>query len=84
MQKGVFNASEPLPQTNDQDFFVYREFIDLDFAITKQREEGVTLSILSNGGELDWLAKMMDLNINDAMSSLADEYQDIMARCPSE
>ena len=35
----------------------YREFYDLEYAMPKSREEGVTLSLASNGGEVEWFAR---------------------------
>jgi hypothetical protein len=56
-ERGFYNPKQEFPQTNAQDLIGYREFYDLDYAMPKQREGGVTLSIASNGGEVDWLAR---------------------------
>jgi hypothetical protein len=50
-EAGFFDPKQPFPQTNAQDLIGYRSFYDLDYAMIKQREEGVTLSIMSHGGE---------------------------------
>jgi hypothetical protein len=52
-ERGLYDPNQEFPQTNPQDFICYREFIDLDYAMPKQREGGVTLSFASNGGEVD-------------------------------
>jgi len=33
-------------------FFASRDFLDLDYGVSKQREGGITLSMASNGGEV--------------------------------
>ncbi|MGB6938057.1 MAG: hypothetical protein WBE14_15485, partial [Xanthobacteraceae bacterium] len=58
---------------------------DLDYAMPKQREGGVTLSIASNGGEVDWLARdLLQVSTGDALKFFNDEYVDIMDRYPGE
>jgi hypothetical protein len=52
-ERGLYDPNQEFPLTNPQDFICYREFIDLDYAMPKQREGGVTLSFASNGGEVD-------------------------------
>jgi predicted TIM-barrel fold metal-dependent hydrolase len=44
---GAFDPNQEFPQTNAKDLIVYRDFVDLDYAMPKQREGGVTLSIAS-------------------------------------
>ena len=56
-ESGLYDPKQAFPQTNAQDLICYREFFDLDFAVPKQREGGVTLSLASNGGEVDWIAR---------------------------
>jgi hypothetical protein len=55
-EAGLFDPRKPLPQANAQDFFASRDFLDLDYGVSQQREGGVTLSIASNGGEVDWIS----------------------------
>src|SRR6202453_1718180 len=50
-ERGFYDPKQEFPQTNAQDLIGYREFYDLDYAMPKQREDGVTLSPASNGGE---------------------------------
>jgi hypothetical protein len=58
-EAGLYDPNQPFPQANDKDLICYREFFDLDYAMPKQREEGVTLSLASNGGEVEWFARDM-------------------------
>jgi predicted TIM-barrel fold metal-dependent hydrolase len=81
---GFFDPKQPFPQTNDQDLIGYRSFYDLDYAMIKQREEGVTLSIMSNGGEVPWIAKMIASSTGDAIKFLNDEYLEAQAAYPGE
>jgi hypothetical protein len=68
-----------------QDFIGYREFFDLDYAMPKQREAGVTLSLASNGGEVDWIAReLLQVSTGDALKFLNDEYLEIRDRYPGE
>jgi len=43
-ESGLYDPKQAFPQTNDKDLICYREFFDLDYAMPKQREGGVTLS----------------------------------------
>ena len=52
-ERGLFDPDKPFPQAGASDVIFYREFIDLAYAMPKQREGGVTLSLASNGGEVD-------------------------------
>jgi predicted TIM-barrel fold metal-dependent hydrolase len=50
-----------------------------------QREGGVTLSIASNGGEVDWIARdLLKVSTSDALKFLNDEYLEIQGRFPGE
>src|SRR5271170_4438424 len=84
-KRGFYDPKQEFPQTNAQDLIGYREFYDLDYAMTKQRAEGVTLSIASNGGEVDWFAReLLKVSTGDALKILNDEYLEIMDRYPDE
>ena len=83
-QAGLFDPKKPFPQTNAQDFVAYRDFLDLDYGVSKQREGGVTLSIASNGGEVDWISGMLKLSTVDALKFLYDEDLEIKDRFPGE
>jgi hypothetical protein len=51
----------------------------------KQCEEGVTLSLASNGGEVEWLARdLLKVSTGDALKILNDEYLEIRDRYPGE
>ena len=41
-ERGFYDPKREFPQTNAQDLIGYREFYDLDYAMPKQREGGVT------------------------------------------
>jgi hypothetical protein len=84
-ESGLYDPKQALPQTNAQDLICYREFFDLDFAMPKQREGGVTLSLASNGGEVDWLARdLLQVSTGEALKFLNDEYLEIRDRYPGE
>ena len=55
-EQGLLGPKLGFPQTNAQDFMGYREVFDLDYAMPIQREGGITLSLMTNGGEVAWLA----------------------------
>ncbi len=81
----MVRPEQEFPQTNPMDFVVYRDFVDLDYAMTKQREGGVTLSIASNGGEIEWLARAaLQVSTGDALKFLNDEYFEIKDRLSGE
>jgi predicted TIM-barrel fold metal-dependent hydrolase len=63
----------------------YREFYDLEYAMPKSREEGVTLSLASNGGEVEWFARdLLKVSTGDALKTLNEEYLEIRDRYPGE
>src|ERR1700722_16048031 len=84
-ESGLYDPKQPFPQTNDQDLIGYREFYDLEYAMPKSRQEGVTLSLASNGGEVEWFARdMLKVSTGDALKTLNDEYLEIKDRYPGE
>src|SRR6202140_5299399 len=84
-EAGLYDPKQEFPQTNPQDLICYREFFDLDYAMPKQREEGVTLSLASNGGEVEWFARdLLKVSTGDALKILNDEYLEIRDRYPGE
>jgi predicted TIM-barrel fold metal-dependent hydrolase len=84
-EAGFFDPKKPFPQTNAQDLTGYRTFYDLDYAMPMQREGGVTLSIASNGGEVDWISRdLLKVSTSDALKFLNDEYLEIQGRFPGE
>ena len=84
-EAGLYDPKQEFPQTNAQDLICYREFFDLDYAMPKQREGGVTLSLASNGGEVEWFARdLLQVGTGDALKILNDEYLEIRDRYPGE
>ncbi len=84
-ERGFCDPKQEFPQTNAQDLIGYREFYDLDYAMPKQREGGVTLSLASNGGEVEWFARdLLQVSTGDALKILNDEYLEIRDRYPGE
>ena len=84
-EAGFFDPKKPFPQTNAQDLTGYRTFYDLDYAMPMQRAGGVTLSIASNGGEVDWISRdLLKVSTSDALKFLNDEYLEIQSRFPGE
>ena len=56
-ERGLLDPKKGFPQTNALDLMAYREVFDLDYAMPIQRKGGVTLSLMTNGGEVEWLAR---------------------------
>lgn len=84
-EAGLYDPDKEFPQTNPEDFICYRDFVDLDYAMPKQREGGVTLSIVSNGGEVEWIARdLLHVTTGEALKFLNDEYLEIQGRYPGE
>ena len=84
-EAGLFDPKLPFPQTNPLDFVCYQDFVDLDYAMPKQRKAGVTLSVASNGGEVEWIAHdLLKVSTGDAIKFLNDEYLAVRDRFPGE
>lgn len=84
-ERGLYDPKKEFPQTNPLDFVCYRDFIDLDYAVPKQRKAGVTLSVASNGGELEWIAHdLLQVSTGEALKFMNDEYLVIRDRFPGE
>jgi predicted TIM-barrel fold metal-dependent hydrolase len=83
--KGLFDPAKPLPQAGAGDIIFYREFVDLAYAMTKQRAAGVTLSLASNGGEVDWIGReLLGYQVPDTLAFLRDEYLALQQSFPGE
>ena len=84
-ERGLYDPKKEFPQTNPLDFVCYRDFVDLDYAMPKQRKGGVTLSVASNGGEVEWIAKdLLQVSTGDALKFMNDEYLVVRDRFPGE
>ena len=84
-ERGLYDPKQGFPQTNAQDLICYRECFDLDYAMPKQREGGVTLSLITNGGEVDWIARdLLKVSTAEALKFLNNEYLEISGRYPGE
>jgi hypothetical protein len=84
-EAGLYDPNRAFPQANDKDLICYRELFDLDYAMPKQRQEGVTLSLASNGGEVEWFARaILQVSTGEALKFLNDEYLEIRDRYPGE
>ena len=81
---GLLDPKKGFPQTNAQDLMAYREVFDLDYAMPIQREGGITLSLMTNGGEVPWIAQdLLKVSTVEGLKYLNDEYLDIMNRFPA-
>jgi predicted TIM-barrel fold metal-dependent hydrolase len=84
-ERGLLDPKQGFPQTNALDLMAYREVFDLDYAMPIQREGGITLSLMTNGGEVEWLARdLLQVSTVEALKFLNDEYVEIMNRYPGE
>src|ERR1700680_2623066 len=84
-ERGFYDPKQKFTKTKPQDLIGYREFYDLEYAMPKSREEGVTLSLASNGGEVEWFARdLLKVSTGDALKTLNDEYLEIRDRYPGE
>jgi predicted TIM-barrel fold metal-dependent hydrolase len=84
-ERGLLDPKQGFPQTNALDLMAYREVFDLDYAMPIQRDGGITLSLMTNGGELEWLARdLLRGNTVDGIKFFNDEYVEIMDRYPGE
>src|SRR6202522_2494566 len=84
-ERGFYDPKREFPQTNAQDLIGYREFYDLEYAMPKSREEGVTFSVGSNGRDVEWCAReRLKVSTSDALKILNDEYVEIRVIDPGE
>jgi predicted TIM-barrel fold metal-dependent hydrolase len=83
--RGLLDPKQGFPQTNALVLMAYREVFDLDFAMPIQRDGGITLSLMTNGGELEWLARdLLQGSTVEGIKFFDDEYVEIMDRYPGE
>jgi len=84
-ERGLLDPKKGFPQTNALDLMAYREVFDLDYAMPIQRKGGVTLSLMTNGGEVEWLARdLLRSGTVDGLKFFNDEYVEVMNRYPGE
>src|ERR1700678_3771686 len=84
-ERGLLDPKQGFPQTNALDLMAYREVCELDYAMPIQREGGITLSLMTNGGEVAWLAQdLLKSSTGDALKFFNDEYLEITNRYPGE
>jgi predicted TIM-barrel fold metal-dependent hydrolase len=84
-ERGLLDPKQGFPQTNALDLMAYREVFDLDYAMPIQREGGITLSLMTNGGEVEWLARdLLQGSTVEGLKFFNDEYADIMNLYPGE
>src|ERR1700685_1757932 len=83
--RGLLDPKKGFPQTNALDLMAYREVFDLDYAMPIQREGGITLSLMTNGGEVEWLGRGLAPGTTlGGAKFFNEEYVDIMNRYPGE
>jgi len=75
-ERGLLDPKKGFPQTNAMDLMAYRGVFDLDYAMPIQRKGGITLSLLTNGGEVDWLAREMIRQGGAKAIAVASSYGD--------
>src|ERR1700689_5116265 len=84
-ERGLLEPKQGFPQTNALDLMAYREVFDLDYAMHIQREGGIILSLMTNGGEVEWLARdLLHASTLEGLKFFNDEHVDIMNRYPDE
>lgn len=84
-ERGVYDPKKSFPQTNASDIMTYREFMDLAYSMPMQRQGGVTKSIASAGGEVEWVAdQILETNVVDTLKFLNDEFLEIRDQYPGE
>src|SRR6202140_840593 len=76
-ERGLLDPKQEFPQTNALDLMAYREVFDLDYAMPIQREGGITFSLMTNGGEVPWIAQnLLQVSTVEGLKFLNDEYLD--------
>ena len=84
-ERGLLDPKQGFPQTNALELMAYREVFDLGYAMPIQRKGGITLSLMTNGGEVEWLARdLLQGSTVEGLKFFNDEYVEIMNRYPGE
>jgi predicted TIM-barrel fold metal-dependent hydrolase len=82
---GGLDDSKPLPQVNAAEQFFYRESVDVDYSMEIQRQNGVSLSVISYGGEVDAFAQhIIKANTVDTCTFLNNEAFELRDRFPDD
>jgi hypothetical protein len=80
---GAYDPSKPLPQAARGNVW-YAEWMDEDTTVTGQREGGVTRSILSNGGELEFFAQAGGRDTLETARMMLEEKLGLIDRHPGD
>jgi aminocarboxymuconate-semialdehyde decarboxylase len=80
---GAYDPSRPLPQATRGNV-LYAEWLDEDTTVAGQREGGVTRSILSNGGELEFFAQLGGRDSLAMARTMLDEKLGLIDRHPDD
>jgi hypothetical protein len=73
-EQGLRDPKLGYPQNNAEDLMAYREVFDLDYAMPIQREGGITFSLMTNGGEVPWIANNL-LKVSTVSAAINLEHQ---------
>jgi predicted TIM-barrel fold metal-dependent hydrolase len=85
VENGGLDDSRPLPQVNSVEQFFYRESVDVDYSMEVQQQSGVSLCVLSYGGEVDSFAQHIVKASNlDTCRFLNDEAFELRDRFPKD
>jgi predicted TIM-barrel fold metal-dependent hydrolase len=85
VENGGLDDAKPLPQVNAAEQFFYRESVDVDYSMDIQRQSGVTLAVISYGGEVDAFAQhIIKANTLDTVKFLNDEAFELQDRFPDD
>jgi hypothetical protein len=85
VDNGGLDDSKPLPQVTDSEQFYYRESVDADYSMEIQRQSGVSLSVISYGGEVEGFGEhIIKANTVDTLTFLNDEALELRDRFPDD
>jgi predicted TIM-barrel fold metal-dependent hydrolase len=80
---GAYDPSRPLPQAARGNVW-YAEWLDEDTTVAGQREGGVTRSLLSNGGELEFFAELGGGDTLGTARMMLEEKLELIGRHPDD
>jgi predicted TIM-barrel fold metal-dependent hydrolase len=85
VDNGGLDDSKPLPQVTDSEQFYYRESVDADYSMEIQRQSGVSLSVISYGGEVEGFGeRIIKANTVHTLTFLNDEALELRDRFPDD